>query len=171
MFARVKAKLEIVPRPTDTGRNAPGEVQAALRRDRYKGELESELGIDRAAQRRTARRPSRSIDWGTVTATFILALVTFTIVFAALLWRDGRLPRLWPEATVEWRPQAPNTDWMLSGERTGPFKAASKSGTAAKVIVPTDDPAPDISVTVLPRGPGTPPADESDDSGGGGDTE
>lgn len=157
----MKAKLEIVPRPTDMGRNAPGEVQAALRRERYMGALESELGIDPAARRVRLPRPAGSINWGTVVSTFGMALIAFATIFAFLLWREGRLPRLWPESPPEWIPKPPSTDWILSGKAP-----ASKVAVPREAITPADEPAPDVSVTVLPRaGEPVDQSEEADDAG------
>jgi hypothetical protein len=110
----MRAKVQIVPRPEDGSRNAPGEVQASLRRDRYKDSLASDLGV--AAPVRI-RRPQSSIDRGTVTLAIGAAIITFLLVVLLMMWRDGNLPRLWPERGFDFAPKGPTTEWMSGGER------------------------------------------------------
>jgi hypothetical protein len=109
----MRAKVQIVPRPEDGSRNAPGEVQATLRRDRYKESLASDLGV--AAPVRV-RRPQSSIDSGTVTLAVGAAIITFLLVVLLMMWRDGNLPRLWPERGFDFAPKGPTTEWMSGGE-------------------------------------------------------
>ena len=149
----MKAKLEIVPRPEEHVRHHAGAVNAALRRDRYKGELESDLGLV-PSSRPVRQRASSTVDWGTVTVTFVLALVTFAAVFTFLLWRDGRLPRLWPASHFKWEPKPPSKEWIQSGKHIQAREAAGQRG----------EPEPDISVTILPGPAPAVPPESSDDS-------
>jgi len=154
----VKPKFEIVPRPAETVQAAPGDANATAQRDRYRGALETELGIAPTGRRERLPRVRSSIDFGTIVSTFFLALVAFATIFAAMLWREGRLPRLWPEQKIEWKPLAPKTDWMLSGDKK-PAKTTETSPTVTAVR-PQEEPAPDVSVTDLSK---PAPAHEEDD--------
>lgn len=73
-----------------------------------------------------------------------------------MLWRDGRLPRLWPERPIEWKPVAPKTDWILNGAKKPAKKAEALA--AAMPALQQEEPAPDVSVTDLSQ-PVPPPAD------------
>lgn len=153
----MKPKFEIVPRPAETVDTAPGDRSAKAQRDRYRGALESELGMAPRARRERLPRVRSAIDFGTIVSTFFLALVAFATIFAAILWRDGRLPRLWPEQKVERKSAAPKTDWILSGEKTPVQKA--KSTVVPAPARPQEEPAPDVSVTDLSK-PASPPAED-----------
>lgn len=110
----MRAKVQIVPRPDDGSRNAPGEVQASLRRERYKDSLASDLGVATPVR---VRRPPASIDGGTITLAIMAAVITFLLVVLLMMWRDGNLPRLWPERGFDFAPKGPTTEWMSGGEK------------------------------------------------------
>jgi hypothetical protein len=131
----MRAKVQIVPRPDDGGRNAPGAVQASLRRDRYKDSLASDLGV--AAPLRV-RRPQSAIDSGTVTLAVGAAIITFLLVVVLLMWRDGNLPRLWPERGFDFAPKGPTDAWMSGGERKLVI-IAPKEKTAPAPAAKADD--------------------------------
>jgi hypothetical protein len=112
----MRAKLEIVPRP-DLGRVDAGGVQAELRRERYQESLASELGVAPIGRRERAVRPSSSISSGTVVLALIAAFITFVLVLGIMMWREGSLPRLWPERGFDFAPKGPTTEWIAGGKR------------------------------------------------------
>lgn len=144
----MKAKFQIVPRPDETSHAAPGDAHAASQRERYRDELERELGIAPTGRRGRMVRSQSAIDWGTVTSTFILALLGCAAVFAAMLWRDGRLPRLWPDGSIVGKAETVKRDRTFR-ERVVIAKPAAVPPEPA--AIPQEDPAPDISVTDLSR--------------------
>lgn len=109
-------KIPLVPRPDDVGRNAPGAIQASLRRERYKDSLTSDLGMASETRVRV-RRPPTSIDKGAVILAIMAALITFALIILLLMWRDGSLPRLWPDRGFKFAPRGPTAEWMSGGER------------------------------------------------------
>jgi hypothetical protein len=111
----MRAKLEIVPRP-DTGRVDAGGVQAELRRERYQESLASDLGVAPVGRRvRLAPAPS-SISSGTVVLALIAAFITFALVLGIMMWREGSLPRLWPQRGFDFAPKGPTTEWIAGGK-------------------------------------------------------
>jgi hypothetical protein len=135
----MRAKLEIVPRP-DVGRVDAGGVQAELRRERYQESLASDLGVAPVGRRvRPAPAPS-SISSGTVVLALIAAFITFVLILGTMMWREGSLPRLWPERGFEFAPKGPTTHWIAGGK--GEAVVARKVHGSGNTIAA----APDIPV-------------------------
>jgi hypothetical protein len=154
----MRAKVQIVPRPEDGSRNAPGEVQASLRRDRYKESLASDLGV--AAPVRV-RRPQSSIDSGTITLAVIAAIITFLLVVLLMMWRDGNLPRLWPERGFDFAPKGPTTEWMQGGEREL-VVIKPKAKTTSAPVAKNDDAPIDAKAEWEAASPPPPKPDDTD---------
>ncbi len=104
----------IVPRPTEGGRRATGDIPDALRGVLHHEALARDLGIDPKAGHKPPPAPRSAIGAGTLIGILFLTFLMFATILTVLLWRDGRLSALFP---AEPKPVAhgPKTDWMLSG--------------------------------------------------------
>lgn len=135
----MRAKFEIVPRPDDVGRTDAGELQASLRRDRYKDSLTSDLGLTPASTVRVRRRQT-SIDGGAIALAVVAGIITFLLVVLLLLWRDGSLPRLWPDRGFDFAPKGPTTAWMSGGERQTVVSKPKPKTAGAPTTAPDQGP-------------------------------
>jgi hypothetical protein len=154
------AKFEIVPRP-DVGRIDAGEVSASMRRERYKESLASELGIDESQKRVRPSRPPSSISGGTIIMAFVAALITFVLILGIMMWREGSLPRLWPERGFNFAPKGPTTEWIAGGKSESVIVRKVRGSGNTSVAAP-DTPV-DAKSEYDAANPKPPPEDDGDE--------
>jgi hypothetical protein len=156
----MRAKLEIVPRP-DVGRVDAGGVQAELRRERYQESLASDLGVAPVGRRERPAPPQSSISSGTMVLALIAAFVTFALVLGIMMWRDGSLPRLWPERGFDFAPKGPTTEWIAGGR--GEAVAVSKLHASGNTVAAAPDMPVDAKAEYDASNPRPPTEDDGEE--------
>jgi hypothetical protein len=156
----MRAKLEIVPRP-DVGRVDAGGVQAELRRERYQESLASDLGVAPVGRRERTAPPPSSISSGTVVLALIAAVITFVLVLGIMMWREGSLPRLWPERGFDFAPKGPTTDWVAGGK--GEAVVVRKAHGSGNTVAPAPDTPVDAKAEYDAANPKPPPDEDGNE--------